>query len=61
MKNLNNRSGRVSILNTDLVSFEEGQWKVYKRLNGDQTHQERHIPSFADDVSLQSITLYSYN
>ncbi|MDT0649700.1 DUF5597 domain-containing protein [Autumnicola edwardsiae] len=60
MKNLKDTSGRVGILKTDLGYFEDGKWKVYQHLNGDQTHQGRHIRSFVDDVSIQRFTLYNY-
>jgi beta-galactosidase GanA len=60
MKNLKDTSGRVGILKTDLGYFEDGKWKVYQHLNGDQTHQGRHIRSFIDDVSIQRFTLYNY-
>ncbi|MDT0645361.1 DUF5597 domain-containing protein [Zunongwangia sp. F260] len=61
MKNLKDKSGRVGILKTDLGCFEDGQWKVYRHLNGDQTHQGRHIRSFVDDVSIQRFELYKYD
>ncbi|MDT0684962.1 DUF5597 domain-containing protein [Autumnicola psychrophila] len=61
MKNLKDKSGRVGILKTDLGCFEDDQWKVYRHLNGDQTHQGRHIRSFVDDVSIQRFELYKYD
>lgn len=60
MKNLNKPTSRVGILKTDRGYFEEGKWKVFQHLNGDQTHQGRHIRSFVDDVSIQRFTLYEY-
>ncbi len=60
MKNLNKPNSRVGILKTDRGYFEEGKWKVFQHLNGDQTHQGRHIRSFVDDVSIQRFTLYEY-
>jgi len=45
----------------DLGYFKDGEWIVYRHLNGDQTHQGRHIRSFVDDVSIQRFTLYEYD
>ena len=61
MKNLKKPNSRVGILKTDRGYFENGKWKVFQHLNGDQTHQGRHIRSFIDDVSIQRFTLYEYN
>ncbi|ALJ01264.1 mannonate dehydratase [Rufibacter tibetensis] len=60
MKNLKNPKARVGILKTDRGAFKDGKWTVYQHLNGDQTHQGRHIRSFVDDVSIQRFTLYEY-
>lgn len=59
-KSANNPQSRVGILKTERGSFVNGKWMVYQHLNGDQTHQGRHIRSFVDDVSLQRFTLYEY-
>ncbi|WP_085948275.1 DUF5597 domain-containing protein [Flexithrix dorotheae] len=58
--NLKKTDTRVGILKTDRGYFKEGKWIVYQHLNGDQTHQGRHIRSFVDDVSIQRFTLYEY-
>lgn len=60
MKNLKKPNARVGILKTDRGYFKDKQWTVYQHLNGDQTHQGRHIRSFVDDVSVQRFTLYEY-
>ncbi|MDT0691008.1 DUF5597 domain-containing protein [Salegentibacter sp. F188] len=60
MRNLNEGEGNVGILKTELGSFKDGEWKVFQHLNGDQTHQGRHIRSFVEDVSIQKFTLYNY-
>jgi len=60
MKNLKKNDVRVGILQTERGSFKDGKWVVYQHLNGDQTHQGRHIRSFVDDVSIQRFSLYEY-
>ncbi|MBN1116201.1 MAG: DUF5597 domain-containing protein [Bacteroidales bacterium] len=60
MKNLKKPNERVGILKTDRGNFIDGNWVVYQHLNGDQTHQGRHIRSFVDDVCIQRFTLYEY-
>lgn len=51
---------RVGILKTERGSFKNGFWSIYQHLNGDQTHQGRHIRSFVDDLSIQRFSLYEY-
>jgi Domain of unknown function (DUF5597) len=60
MKNVKKSNSRVGILKTDRGYFNNGKWTVYQHLNGDQTHQGRHIRSFVDDVFIQRFTLYEY-
>lgn len=59
-KNLKKSKARVGILKTDCDYFKDGKWTVFQHLNGDQTHQGRHIRSFVDDVSIQRFKLYEY-
>lgn len=59
-KNLKKTNARVGILKTDRGYFKDGKWTVYRHLNGDQTHQGRHIRSFVEDVNIQRFTLYEY-
>lgn len=60
MKNLKKPKSRVGILKTDKGHFEDGKWVVFQHLNGDQTHQGRHIRAFVDDVCVQRFTVYGY-
>lgn len=60
VKSMKNNPTRVGILKTERGSFVDGKWIIYQHLNGDQTHQGRHIRSFVDDVSIQRFTLYEY-
>tara|TARA_R110002124_G_scaffold61186_3_gene167754 strand:- start:3677 stop:5341 length:1665 start_codon:yes stop_codon:yes gene_type:complete len=59
-KNKKNLNGKVGILKAEKGYFEGNQWKVYQHLNGDQTHQGRHIRSFLNDVNIQRFELYTY-
>ncbi len=59
-KSLTNPDSRVGILKTERGSFRDGKWLVYQHLNGDQTHQGRHIRSFVDDLCIQRFSLYLY-
>ncbi len=50
----------VGILKADEGRFENGQWNVVRHLNGDQTHQGRHIRIFKENYSIQRFELYNY-
>jgi hypothetical protein len=59
-KNLSNPDLNVGILKVDEGRFENNNWKVIRHLNGDQTHQGRHIRIFYDDYSILRLELYNY-
>lgn len=59
-KNWKNRGKTVGILKNEEGVFENGKWKVLRHLNGDQTHQGRHIRISHDDYSIQRVQLYEY-
>ena len=40
--------------------FENGRWLPGRRLNGDQTHQGRHVRLPPGAVGLQTFRLYRY-
>ena len=44
-------------MNSTKVKFG---WKAIRYLNGDQTHQGRHIRIFMNDYSIQKFELYNY-
>lgn len=50
----------VGILSADEGKFENGAWKPGRRLNGDQTHQGRHIRLETNRISVQRVRLYRY-
>ena len=60
-RNIKTPSMNVGILKDEEGKFENGkEWKVIRHLNGDQTHQGRHIRIFSDDYSIQRFELYNY-
>jgi hypothetical protein len=59
-KNLKNLDLNVGILKTEQGKFENNKWKVIRHLNGDQTHQGRHIRIFLDNYSILRFELYNY-
>jgi len=50
----------AGILTADQVRYDEGQWVRGLRMNGDQTHQGRHVALGAGDFSVQRVRLYRY-
>jgi beta-galactosidase GanA len=53
--------GRTAgILYADEGSIKNGEWKTHRRLNGDQTHQGRHIRLPLGQWGMQRVRLYSY-
>ena len=58
--NLSDPQIRVGILKTEEGRFEKKTWKVIRHLNGDQTHQGRHIRIFRNNFSIQRFELYDY-
>jgi hypothetical protein len=50
----------VGLLSVDEGKFERGVWKPGRRLNGDQTHQGRHIRLETNKISIQRVKLYRY-
>jgi hypothetical protein len=59
-KNLRNPDLHAGILKVDEGRFENNHWKVIRHLNGDQTHQGRHVRIFYDDYSILRLELYNY-
>ena len=59
-RNLSKPTLNVGILKADEGRFQNNEWKVIRHLNGDQTHQGRHIRIFLDDYSIQRFELYNY-
>jgi beta-galactosidase GanA len=54
-------SSTVGILSADEGRYEAGVWKHLRWLNGDQTHQGRHIRLEPGRFTVQRFKLYRYN
>lgn len=53
--------GRVGILSCDEVDIlPEGKMKTIRRLNGDETHQGRHVRIGIDEFKALHVKLYKY-
>ncbi|MBE3133650.1 MAG: DUF5597 domain-containing protein, partial [Acidobacteria bacterium] len=50
----------IGILSVEEGKFENGQWSHHRWLNGDQTHQGRHLRLEPGRFSVQRIRLYRY-
>jgi hypothetical protein len=50
----------VGIESIDEGSFENGNWKSVRRLNGDQSHQGRHLRISTGEPEIQFLKLYKY-
>ncbi len=59
-KNIINPMLHVGILKTEEGRFVNNKWKIIRHLNGDQTHQGRHIRIFLNDYTIIRFELYSY-
>ncbi len=51
----------VGLLSVDDGKFADGVWKPGRRLNGDQTHQGRHVRLNAGRFDIQRVRLYRYD
>jgi beta-galactosidase GanA len=52
--------GRLGFERVEEGHFENGQWLPGRRLNGDQTHQGRHVRLPPDAIGIQKFRLYRY-
>jgi len=50
----------TGILKDEEGRFENNQWKIVRYLNGDQTHQGRHVRIFQREYAIQRVELYNY-
>ena len=51
---------QTGILRVEEGRFENGRWKNIRWLNGDETHQGRHLRLVPGALSIQRIKLYRY-
>lgn len=59
-KHREDKAINVGLLKVDEGNFEEGKWKVKRHLNGDQTHQGRHVNIGTNQFAIQRVELYEY-
>jgi hypothetical protein len=59
-KPLDNDPLNAGILKVDEGKFENNNWKILRHLNGDQTHQGRHLRIPAGEYIIQRLELYTY-
>ena len=50
----------AGILTAEEGWFENDRWRIIRHLNGDQTHQGRHVRIPAGENMIQKFTLYTY-
>ncbi len=50
----------VGLLEVEEGIFADGKWQVLRYLNGDQTHQGRHISIPVNEYQIQRVSLYTY-
>ena len=55
-----NDKSLVGIGSDDAGKFVDGKWTTGLRLNGNQTHQGRHIDIPVNTFSIQKVKLYKY-
>lgn len=60
-KNWRHRQKTTGILKNEEGNFNNGKWQIHRHLNGDQTHQGRHIRISHNDYSIQRLELYDYD
>jgi len=59
-QSVNSERPLAGILSIDEGVYENGMWKPRRRLNGDQSHQGRHMRLPYGDFQIQRVTLYQY-
>ena len=59
-KNKENKTINIGLLKVDEGIFVNKIWKTIRHLNGDQTHQGRHINIPTNQVAIQKVKLYEY-
>jgi beta-galactosidase GanA len=55
-----NENAKAGILRADEGLFKKGAWHPGRRLNGDQTHQGRHLRIEMNEYGIQRLELYTY-
>jgi Domain of unknown function (DUF5597)/Glycosyl hydrolases family 35 len=60
-KHRDNKDLNIGLLKVDEGKFNNNKWTVKRHLNGDQTHQGRHINIPVGQFGTQRVELYVYN
>lgn len=53
--------GIVGIESIREGAYEDGEWNPGRRLNGDQSHQGRHLRLPPEEYGVQRVRLYRYS
>ena len=53
-------NSKVGILRIDEGKFIDGKWVPGRRMNGDQSHQGRHLRVEVGSYNIQKVKLYTY-
>ncbi len=59
-KPVDNKALNVGLLKVEEGNFENNTWKINRHLNGDQTHQGRHVNIPTNQIGVQRVELYLY-
>jgi len=59
-KSVENKDLNIGLLKVDEGNFINNQWTVKRHLNGDQTHQGRHINIGTNQFAIQRVEFYGY-
>ncbi len=57
---LDNQALNVGLLKVEEGKFVENKWTILRHLNGDQTHQGRHVSIPVGQMTTQRVELYRY-
>lgn len=60
-KNNLEKQKKVGLLKVDEGKFENDIWQINRHLNGDQTHQGRHVNIPTNQMAIQKVQLYNYD
>jgi beta-galactosidase GanA len=60
VKSVENKNINVGLLKVDEGNFINNKWVIKRHLNGDQTHQGRHVNIPTNQFSTQRVELYEY-
>jgi hypothetical protein len=59
-KSIENKDLNIGLLKVDEGNFVNNNWVVKRHLNGDQTHQGRHVNIPTNQFAIQRVEFYEY-